>query len=124
MNTVLRTLAMAFVFASFIATGCRKEGTYPPEPPVVVIVVDGGGQDYDEPFDAPGGYVVPECAAACATLRALDCEDGFRRPGEDTCYVLCKRAQLSGVMDFKPGCVAGKTSKAAVRSCGTYRCLR
>jgi hypothetical protein len=120
---------VAVILAGFFLPACCKPCAYPPEPPVVVIDVDGGNAltdagEYQEPFDTAGAYLVPACASACSTLRRVGCEDGFSRPGEDTCYIVCKRAQLSGVMDFKPACVTAATSKEAVRACGTYRCLR
>lgn len=122
----MRNVMLGVLVAAVIIGGCRKEGAdKPPEPPVIVVIVDAGADaDYVEPTDTPaGGYSVPDCNAACVNLRKLGCEDGYRRPGEDTCYIVCKRAQTSGVMDFKPKCVASKTTIEGVRSCGTYRCL-
>lgn len=78
----------------------------------------------DEPFDVAGGYQTPICASACASLKANGCSEGSARPGEDSCYVLCRRAEATGGrIDLKPRCVAAARGKAAVRACGTYRCI-
>jgi hypothetical protein len=85
----------------------------------VVIVVDG-----TDPPDAPNGsYTLPKCASACSHLRALRCSDGTSRPGEDSCYVVCKRAEGSGKIDFHLDCVNTAKTIAAVRLCHSYRCL-
>ena len=78
-----------------------------------------------EPFDAPGStYRVPACAAACANLKRQGCPEAERQPGEDTCYVVCRKAQETGKIDFKPQCIADAKSIEAVKACGTYRCKR
>lgn len=77
-----------------------------------------------EPFDVGDGYAVPACANACAMLQRLGCPEGVGRPGEDSCYVVCKRAETTrGRIDLKPSCVSAARTKDDVRSCGTYRCL-
>jgi hypothetical protein len=115
----LLTAAVAFSFMVFC--NCRRD--LPPEPPFVVFVGDAGA--FDEPFDdvSSGGYANPRCALACAKLQSVHCSDGFKRPGEDSCYVLCKRAEGTGKIDFNLECVLTKITVAGVRECGTYRCL-
>lgn len=84
---------------------------------------DGGVVTFDEPFDAPSGYASQPCADACKTLLRLKCPEGRGRPGEDTCYVVCRRAEATGGrIDFKPRCIAAAKDKAALLRCGTYRC--
>lgn len=79
---------------------------------------------YLEPFDAPigTGYAVPKCAQACANIQAKRCPEATTRPGEDSCYVVCSRAEATGKIDFKTQCVAAAKSQSAIRACGTYRC--
>lgn len=103
-----------------------------PEPIVIVDTTDAGRHPIDygsdgglaEPFDTAGGYTSPDCAAGCTNLRRVGCAEGAARPGEDSCYVVCKRAELTrGKIDFKPRCVAAAKTREAVLACGTYRCL-
>ncbi len=113
---VVSTISALLVFA------CE---TKPPEPVVPqppLIVGDGGA--FDEPFDnaSSGGYLQPKCAKACANLQTLKCPDGFRREGEDSCYVVCRRATESGKIDFKLDCVIAAKSQDEVRSCKSYQC--
>jgi hypothetical protein len=104
-----------------LVCSCRRD--LPPEPPFVVF--DGDGGAFDEPFDdlSSGGYSNHRCALVCAKLQSVKCSDGFKRPGEDSCYVVCKRAEDSGRIDFRLDCVLTKVTVAGVRECGTYRCL-
>lgn len=109
-----------YALVSFFVPACKEQP--PPEPPVVIIAVDGGSAGWEEPADgSSGAFLNPGCAKACSNLRARGCLDGFRRPGEDSCYVVCKRAEES-MMDLKTGCVAKAETIAAIRACGTYRC--
>lgn len=113
--------------ASFFLDGCKKTDTTPPDATVVVIVADGGTptDTWDEPTDGPGAtYLSPLCAKACINLRKLECLDGYRRPGEDSCYVVCKRAEGTGKIDFHTQCIIDARDLAGVRACGTYRCLK
>ena len=91
---------------------------------VLAQVPDTGTPDYAEPFDVAGGYAVPICASACANLLRHTCPEGQHRPCEDSCYIVCKRAEgTRGRLDFKPRCVTAAADKAAIRACGTYRCM-
>ena len=103
-----------------VVCDCRNQ--LPPEPPIVIF--DGDAGAFDEPFDdvSSGGYANLRCARACARLQTLKCPDGFARPGEDSCYVTCKRAENTGKIDFHLDCVIAASSQAAVRKCGSYRC--
>lgn len=90
---------------------------------VIVTMADGGTITFEEPFDVAGGYASPDCAAACVSLRRARCSEATTRPGEDSCYVLCRRAEATrGQIDFKPRCIAAAQSREAIRACGTYRC--
>ena len=103
-------------------------GAEPPHPiqdetTVIVTDPDGGVTEYTEPFDRAGGYLFPTCAAACSNMVRLTCTSARQRPGEDSCYVVCKRAEgTGGRIDLKPACLAAAKTKAAIRACGTYRC--
>ena len=77
-----------------------------------------------EPFDLDTRYAVPACATACATLQRLGCPEGTGRPGEDSCYVVCKRSETTrGRIDLRPSCVSAARTTDDVRACRTYRCL-
>lgn len=98
----------------------------PPDagPAVVVTDADGGAAPFDEPFDGAGLYTSPPCAAACANLQTLGCPEGRTRPGEDSCYIVCRRSETTaGRIDFKPRCISAARTKPSLRACGTYRCL-
>ena len=125
-----RALTAAMAIAITLA-GCHE----PPKCPDAITVVerDGGtttvvvtgpdGGVIEEPFDVAGGYASPECAAACTTLQRVGCPEARTRPGEDSCYVVCKRAEATrGRIDFKPRCVAAARTREAVLACGTYEC--
>lgn len=93
------------------------------ETTVIVTDPDGGITEYTEPFDVAGGYASPVCASACANLLRFQCPEGKVKPGEDSCYVVCRRAEgTGGRIDFKPRCVTAARSKTAIRACRTYRC--
>lgn len=132
------------IVLSFLLLACRPTSP-PPEAPIVVTEHDAGGsapvvsdgghgpadatadaspREYAEPVDGPTGYLYPACASSCLNLLRVGCPEGRPRPGEDSCYVVCKRAEMtSGRIDFKPRCIAAAHDRAAVRACGTYRCL-
>lgn len=100
--------------------GCVRHADVPPKAPPIFINEDGGV--YAEPFDVAGGYALPLCAYACANLQRRRCPDGSARSGEDSCYVVCRRAEQTGKIDLKPGCVADAGTVEAIRACGTYEC--
>lgn len=119
-----------------VLAACLERGPAAPEPSIVDVrrcdaganadaaAFDAAIPDYDEPFDAPAGYFAPACASACANLKANRCPEGSTRPGEDSCYIVCRRAEATrGRVDFKPGCIAAAQGREAIRACGTYRCL-
>lgn len=97
---------------------CPKEAENP-----TVTVSDAGTDSDAEPPDGPAGtYKVPDCQKACIKLGEIGCPEAIRKAGEDSCYVVCKRAQESGKFDFKPACIAKARDKSSVLACGTYRC--
>ena len=95
--------------------------------PAVDATPDGGPErtePWTEPYDLAGAYGAPDCASACQTLLRLSCPEGRPKPGQDSCYVVCRRAQATaGRIDFKPKCIATSKTRAQLRACGTYRCL-
>lgn len=120
-------LGLIFVSGLALATAgvsCAAKDPNCPAP-FVIVAGDGGETDsgYDEPFDTPAGYSQPMCAAACANLRLRGCPEGTTRPGEDSCYVVCMRAEETRVIDFKTSCVAKAKTKIEIKRCGTYRCM-
>ena len=130
------TLPFAIAFALPIGVaGCREPGPVVPCPGIVTVTTDAGvwgdgdggdggsdSDEYTEPFDTPTGYSAPNCAGACRNLQTKRCPEAVTRKGEDSCYVVCQRAEATGKIDFKTVCVARATSQAAIRACGTYRC--
>ena len=54
----------------------------------------------------------------CVLLGVSGC-----RHGEDSCYVICQRAEGTGKIDLKTACVANASTLVLIRACGTYRCL-
>lgn len=133
-RTWLATL-MSLVLASIGAIACVRVAAECPTAIVEVVTGhDASGDDAAdpptgtdggvEPLDGVGAYAVPQCASACANLARLRCPEGKGRAGEDSCYVVCKRAvSTRGRIDLKPECVAAAKSVSAVRACETYRCV-
>ena len=114
-----------------VVDGGSPPAPKPDETTVVVTLPDGGSIVLEgEPFDAASGYSSPDCAAACANLarvrdatRPNGCPEAKTVPGEDSCYVVCRRAAATnGRIDFKPRCIAAAKTIATLRACGTYRC--
>ncbi len=102
----------------FLACGSN----HPPVAPEVIQVPDGGS--FDEPPDmSSGGYAMPACARACVNLQTLGCPEAAKYPGEDSCYVVCKRAESTGKIDFNLPCVEKASTREELRACKTYRCL-
>lgn len=63
------------------------------------------------------------CARACAVMRAAGCPSGgLLVDGGDACERVCQHAREPGGFDMKPDCIASKTDRAGVLSCGTVRC--
>lgn len=121
---VLAVIAAVLLVGFFLPAteGCRP--ARPVTAPVDVIVASEDGGVYAEPFDGPSGsYLAPQCARACANLQKRSCSDGFTRHGEDSCYVICQRAEGTGKIDLKTACVANASTLVLIRACGTYRCL-
>ena len=62
-------------------------------------------------------------ARACAVLRYVGCPSGgVLADGGDGCEAVMRAAQKPGGFDLKPECIASKSDKAGVLSCGTVRC--
>jgi hypothetical protein len=130
----VRTCRLSVVTLAFV-TACAAPRPDPqvvevvtdagPPPPNVVALPDGGELVLEgEPFDITGGYAVPECASACTKLSQFGCPEAITRRGEDSCYVVCRRANATaGRIDFKPRCIATAKTLASLKACGTYRCL-
>lgn len=97
-----------------------------PESVIMIVTPDASiaAQDPDdEPFDLPGGYASPVCLDACLNLKRQGCPEGVPRPGEDSCYIVCRRAQATGGrVDFRPACVAAASNRTEIQACKTYRC--
>ncbi len=115
--------ALTFVIGALVA--CRPSRTEPP--PYTPMPLDPGAiadAGLPEPPDlSDGGFAAPACANACANLLRLNCGEGRVRPGEDSCYLVCKRAESTeGRVDFKPACIASAPDVNALRACKTYRC--
>lgn len=118
-------------------TSCGQPAPRCPDPITIVTTTDAGAEladsaarpaqpdGGDEPFDLAGtSYSSPPCASACTNLKRLGCPEGAGRPGEDSCYVVCRRAEATrGKIDFKPACIGAATNRYQLRACGTYRCL-
>ena len=126
-------LPLLSLSTSVWAGGCRSSTpTVCPENVTVVVSLPDAGSDfafdpdggeaYTEPFDTPTGYAAPRCADACKNLQAKRCPEATTRKGEDSCYVVCARAEATGKIDFRTDCVARAASQAAIRACRTYRC--
>lgn len=112
---------MLLAVSSLTALGACPPNPFPPEPPIVIVEADGGV--YDEPPDmTSGGYSNLRCARGCANLQSNKCPDGFHRPGEDSCYVVCKRSEATGKIDFNLDCIIGAKNQVEIRACRTYRC--
>lgn len=111
-----------WAFVLLAIASCREPNTPPPSPPIVLATQDGGA--YEEPFDTPSGYRVPGCARSCENLRKRNCPEGITRVGEDSCYVVCRRAEETSKIDFNTSCVEKAETQEAIRACGTYRCLQ
>lgn len=119
MNTALRFIIGASLIAAAFVPACKS---CPPPEHITVLVGDAG--PYVEPFDTPdgAGYRNAPCAKACANLQDKSCPDGFKRPGEDSCYVVCRNAEETGKIDFHVDCIAAAKDRAAIAACHSYRC--
>lgn len=130
------TLAWWSIVVAIVTAACAASSPTCPDTRVIEVVTardagtdgasaadDAGIIDNEEPLDIAGGYTSPSCASACANLRRLHCPEGATRPGEDSCYVVCRRAESTrGRIDFKPRCVAAARDRTALAACETYRC--
>ena len=77
-----------------------------------------------EPLDDSDSTSASICAAACRNLATYRCPEAVTRPGEDSCVIVCQRAETTrGRIDLKPRCIAAAKSRAAILACGTYRCM-
>ena len=129
MKVSLPTLALlALAIASLSA--CERPAACPcPDSVVTVVPLDPSGdggtiEPDDEPFDIAGGYSTPVCLEACLNLKRLGCPEARNRPGEDSCYVVCRRAESTNKhVSFRPDCIAAAKDKRALLACNTYRCL-
>ena len=81
--------------------------------------------DTEPPDDGGSGSTSASiCESACRNLATHRCPEAVTRPGEDSCVVVCQRAQATrGRIDLKPRCIAAAKSRAAILACGTYRCM-
>lgn len=77
----------------------------------------------DKPVDAG---TPADCAAACAHLAELGCEEAQntpptpREPQGLTCTQLCERFEASGVVTLNPACVATIASCAEIETKCSY----
>ena len=121
-------LYLAIAIAALGLVACDRPPVCPES--VVMVVSDAGskeGQNPDpegEPFDLPGGYSSPVCLEACLNLKRLGCPEGVSRPGEEACYIVCRRSEsTNGRVNFRPACIAAAKNKSEILACKTYRCL-
>lgn len=106
------------------AIACDRPAACPESVVMVVSDAAAAAQDPDdEPFDIAGGYSTPTCLEACLNLKRHGCPEGTSRPGEDSCYIVCRRSEATnGRVNFKPACVAAAKDVTEIRACKTYRC--
>jgi hypothetical protein len=96
-----------------------------PLPPVPdVVVPDAATPALDaaptpaQDASAPDAGPMDACLAACLNLKALGCLGG----DVATCADVCRKVQLAGLTDLKPGCLADAGSRQAARACGSVKC--
>lgn len=65
-----------------------------------------------------------DCGKACVNLKLLDCPEGDDNDGGDSCYVVCRHTQTSGLTNLKPSCLSSAKSVEEIRACGTAKCKR
>lgn len=58
-----------------------------------------------------------DCAAACAHMRELGCEEGKPTPKGATCEDVCNNVEASGTVTLHPSCVVGIARCDQVESC-------
>lgn len=117
------TLAIFFAYSTL---GC------PPTPSPVTptndasdaalpILTDATGPLAPDDADAAGSKSA--CARACVKLASLGCPEAQTPEGGLSCSLVCSNADANGHFDLKPACIAAAKDVAAVRKCGSVRCL-
>jgi hypothetical protein len=100
---------MRIIYIACIAATLAACGPQPaPVTPAPMLVGDSGigaGDEFDQ---------------ACARLRALRCDEGFDKLGEDSCDRMMRRAQKARIAEMNPTCVRAADTVAAVKRCGPY----
>ena len=101
--------AMALACTAMLV-GCPRNIPTPiPDAGDASVSVDAGqGSD--------GGVV--SCAAACANLVLLGCEEGKNA----ACAATCEHVHASSIIDFSPACVTAASDVASVRKCPGIIC--
>jgi len=69
-----------------------------------------------------GEVKVPACGEACVQLAKLGCPEATPKQGEESCYVVCARAEETKRFSLKPACIAKAATVDEARACGTVRC--
>jgi hypothetical protein len=107
----------AFLLLGFLVPACPPHAVSPSPDASdagyqVTIIATDAPYDYDQDAQKP------PCQRACDNLAAMGCPEGANLG----CVQACSHAQLSGVFDIKPECIAAANTPNMVRQCGTVRC--
>jgi hypothetical protein len=106
MRAYVKALAVGWFLAAFVLA-C------PPAPGPILVSSNP---------DAAATYVdaspdVKLCAAACANLLALHCQEGA-----PSCFQVCTLVADTGLTDFHTACLVAATTQAQARACGSVAC--
>lgn len=117
-NTNRVCVLCGLILVGFFA--CREPNC--PDAVVVIQPADAGlpGDAGEEQLD--GTKKISPCGDACVQLAKLGCPESTPKPGEESCYVVCARAEETKRFSLKPTCIAKAATVAEVRACGTVRC--
>lgn len=96
---------------------CREPNC--PDSIVVIQPPDAGLADAEE---LDGTKKPSACGDACVQLAKLGCPESTPKPGEESCFIVCTRAEETKRFSLKPACIAKAATVAEVRACGTVRC--
>ncbi len=129
----MKSIALLALFAVVCLVGCptptpvnpgpdAADAVAPPQP--IPSAPDASQSIVDAapmPVAEAGGSA---CQLACANLRSFGCKEGDPTgKGDGECEKVCDHTS-TGAFSIKPDCLAAAKSAAAVRACGTVRCLQ
>lgn len=69
------------------------------------------------PEPVPDAGTPPDCAAACARMTELGCEESKPTPNGSTCEEVCNNVESSGVITIQPACVVEIESCDQINGC-------